>query len=41
MSGKGRKRKEKEGEEEVNYINRRNKVFNKKASRYFDKYTTE
>lgn len=37
------KRKKKKGPEveEVNYINHRNRMFNKKASRYFDKYTTE
>ena len=36
------KRKKKEDEDgDVTYINDRNKVFNKKIARYFDKYTTE
>jgi pre-mRNA-splicing factor SYF2 len=39
MSKKRRNRKVEETE--VNYINKRNKHFNKKAARYFDKYTTE
>jgi len=40
MTQKRKKKKSDEGEE-VNYINHRNRMFNKKASRYFDKYTTE
>ena len=36
------KRKKKEDEDEVvTYINERNKVFNKKIARYYDKYTKE
>ncbi|WVR03671.1 hypothetical protein IAU60_000666 [Kwoniella sp. DSM 27419] len=36
------KRRNKDDEDgEVNYINDRNKVFNKKVARYFDKYTKE
>ncbi|ORX35313.1 SYF2 splicing factor-domain-containing protein [Kockovaella imperatae] len=36
------KRKKKDDvDEEITYINERNKVFNKKISRYFDKYTKE
>lgn len=37
-----KKRKEKDDSDEpVTYINERNKVFNKKVARYYDKYTTE
>ncbi|KAK6905450.1 pre-mRNA-splicing factor SYF2 [Kwoniella mangroviensis CBS 8886] len=41
--GKYGKRKNKKDDEddEVTYINERNKVFNKKVARYFDKYTKE
>lgn len=39
---KRRRNDKKNGDEaEVNYINDRNKVFNKKLTRYFDKYTKE
>nr|ODN85554.1 pre-mRNA-splicing factor SYF2 [Cryptococcus depauperatus CBS 7841] len=43
VSSIGKKKREKKDDdnEEVNYINERNKVFNKKISRYFDKYTKE
>ncbi|ORY29748.1 SYF2 splicing factor-domain-containing protein [Naematelia encephala] len=40
MSKVKRKKKD-DGDEEVNYINDRNKVFNKKIARYYDKYTKE
>ncbi|WWC58380.1 uncharacterized protein I303_100920 [Kwoniella dejecticola CBS 10117] len=36
-----RKNKKDDEEDEVTYINERNKVFNKKVARYFDKYTKE
>nr|ODN90358.1 pre-mRNA-splicing factor SYF2 [Cryptococcus depauperatus CBS 7855] len=39
--GKKKREKKDDDNEEVNYINERNKVFNKKISRYFDKYTKE
>lgn len=38
------RRRKKESDDEsgdVTYINKRNKVFNKKVARYFDKYTKE
>ncbi|KAK8805653.1 hypothetical protein WA158_002309 [Blastocystis sp. Blastoise] len=35
------KRKTFYNEEEVNYINERNRVFNKRLSRYYDKYTAD
>ncbi|OCF36222.1 pre-mRNA-splicing factor SYF2 [Kwoniella heveanensis BCC8398] len=39
--GKYKKRQKDDDDGEVNYINDRNKVFNKKVARYFDKYTKE
>ncbi|KAK8861720.1 hypothetical protein IAR55_002543 [Kwoniella newhampshirensis] len=39
--GKTKRRKNDDDDGEVNYINDRNKVFNKKIARYFDKYTKE
>lgn len=39
--GKKRNRPKKDEETDVTYINDRNKVFNKKLVRYFDKYTKE
>lgn len=39
--GKKKRAKKDDEDGEVNYINERNKVFNKKISRYFDKYTKE
>lgn len=36
-----KKKKRKDDTGEVNYINERNKVFNQKINRYFNKYTTE
>ncbi|WVF66122.1 hypothetical protein IAT40_000861 [Kwoniella sp. CBS 6097] len=39
--GKYKKRAKDDDDGEVNYINDRNKVFNKKVARYFDKYTKE
>ncbi|WVQ93739.1 hypothetical protein IAU59_000816 [Kwoniella sp. CBS 9459] len=39
--GKYKKRAKDDEDGEVNYINDRNKVFNKKVARYFDKYTKE
>lgn len=41
MAGTGRKRNKQEVDTDVTYINKRNKVFNKKVARYFDKYTKE
>lgn len=41
MAGTGRKRTKQETDTDVTYINKRNKVFNKKVARYFDKYTSE
>jgi pre-mRNA-splicing factor SYF2 len=38
---KGKRKKKEDDDGEVTYINDRNKVFNKKIARYFDKYTTE
>ncbi|RXK39681.1 pre-mRNA-splicing factor SYF2 [Tremella mesenterica] len=38
---KGKRKKKEEEDETVTYINQRNKVFNKKVARYFDKYTKE
>lgn len=38
---KGKRKKKVEEDGEVTYINDRNKVFNKKIGRYFDKYTKE
>lgn len=38
------RRRKKDSDDEsgdVTYINKRNKVFNKKVARYFDKYTKE
>ena len=35
------KRRQHFEEEDVSYINERNRVFNKKASRFFDEYTKE
>ena len=39
--GKKRNRPKKDEETDVTYINDRNKVFNRKLVRYFDKYTKE
>lgn len=39
--GKKKRTKKDDEDGEINYINERNKVFNKKISRYFDKYTKE
>ncbi|WVQ78922.1 hypothetical protein IAT38_001014 [Cryptococcus sp. DSM 104549] len=39
--GKKKREKKEDEDEEVNYINDRNKAFNKKIARYFDKYTKE
>jgi pre-mRNA-splicing factor SYF2 len=39
--GKKRVRPKKDEETDVTYINDRNKVFNRKLVRYFDKYTKE
>ncbi|OWZ65828.1 hypothetical protein AYX14_03229 [Cryptococcus neoformans] len=39
--GKKKRAKKDDEDGEINYINERNKVFNKKISRYFDKYTKE
>lgn len=41
MDKPGKRKKRVEEETEVNYINDRNKVFNKKVARYYDKYTKE
>lgn len=41
LAGTGRKRNKQDQDTDVTYINKRNKVFNKKVSRYFDKYTKE
>lgn len=38
---KAQRRKKDDESAEVTYINERNKVFNKKINRYFNKYTTE
>ncbi|KAK1927819.1 SYF2 splicing factor-domain-containing protein [Papiliotrema laurentii] len=39
--GKTKRKKKDDSDEVVTYINERNKVFNKKIARYFDKYTKE
>ncbi|KAL7420117.1 Pre-mRNA-splicing factor SYF2 [Cryptotrichosporon argae] len=39
--GKKKRAKREDADEDVTYINDRNKVFNKKVARYFDKYTKD
>ncbi|KIM27800.1 hypothetical protein M408DRAFT_329751 [Serendipita vermifera MAFF 305830] len=39
--GKWSRKRTNEDEGDITYINERNKVFNKKISRFYDKYTTE
>jgi pre-mRNA-splicing factor SYF2 len=39
--GKKKRKAKDDSNEPVTYINERNKVFNKKVARYFDKYTKE
>lgn len=41
MANKRRKKEDDDDTGDVTYINKRNKHFNKKVARYFDKYTKE